>query len=102
MTSTTSHDFVKGSKLQIRRLINDNPQRIEEQLRKVIPGWGTAEFDWRSPLASEQYKEYCDEEFLAVLGLEDYSKRWRAVSGRAAVPIGMLWPEWLCPILPFS
>ncbi|MFI5056743.1 MAG: hypothetical protein ACHQLQ_01025 [Candidatus Acidiferrales bacterium] len=74
MTSTISHGFVRGSKLQIRRLINDDPQRIEEQLRKDIPGWGTAKFDWRSPLVSEQYSEYCDEEFLAVLGLQDYSE----------------------------
>jgi hypothetical protein len=73
MTSTTSHDLVKGSELQIRLLINDHPQRIEEQLRKSIPMWGTAEFDWRSPLASQQYREYCDREFMAALGLEDYS-----------------------------
>jgi len=83
MTSTTSHDFVKGSKLQIRRLVNNSPQPIEEQLRKVIPGWGTAEFDWRSPLVSEQYRECCDEEFLAVLGLEGYSEAL----------VGSFWPR---------
>jgi len=74
MTSTASQCFVKGSKLQIRRLINDEPQRIEQQLRKDILGWSTAQFDWRSPLASQQYREYCDQEFLAALGLEEYSK----------------------------
>jgi hypothetical protein len=83
VTSTSSNGIVKGSKLQIRRLINVDPQRIEEQLRKEIPGWGTAEFDWRSPLVSEQYREYCDGKFLAALGLEDYSEAL----------VGSFWPH---------
>jgi hypothetical protein len=69
-TSFSSDGFAKGSKLQIRRLVNEHPQRIEAQLRRNLPGWHTAKFGWRSPLMSEQFREYSDGEFLTALGLE--------------------------------
>jgi len=74
VTSGSPQGHPQGSKLRTQRLINNDPQRIEQRLREGIPGWGAAEFDWRSPLAAQQYREYSDGEFLAALGLESYTK----------------------------
>jgi hypothetical protein len=83
VNETETHRTARGSKLQIRLLVNEYPERLAVMLRREVSGWEPAAFDWRSPLSAEGYREYWDRDFLAALGLERYE----------SALVGGFWPR---------
>lgn len=71
----------KGSRKWLQILVNCCPELLEEQiLCKLSPS--ANEVDWRSPLESDDYAEYYDQDFVDKLGLSLDSK-----------PLGSFWPR---------
>lgn len=62
-----------GSQLQIQTYVNSRSNEIDVAIQGKFPELVGAAFQWRSPLAHEQYREYWDRAFLAVV---DQERHW--------------------------
>jgi len=60
----------KGSQFWLQNIVNDCPDYFNDIIKSYIPTLSGLDIIWKSPLASEGYKEYQDAEFLKVLGLK--------------------------------
>lgn len=59
----------RGSLKWIRRAVNDFPDLLNHRLREAL-GLGTdAPIAWPSPLASDEYAEYRDDDFIRLIGV---------------------------------
>ena len=63
----------KGSLKHIQRLVNDVPGLLENEIKQLLPNAKLEPIQWVSPLASEGYAEYRDDDFLRVLGLSGHA-----------------------------
>ena len=97
VNETETRRTARGSKLQIRLLVNEYSERFAGILRREVPGWGPAAFDWRSPLAADGDREYRDREFLTALGLKQYENALVG-GGPDADRSGMRSPECVCQV----
>ena len=61
----------KGSQKWIRILVNKRQKLMSDAILHCLPS-SPADIDWRSPLASENYKEHRDREFLVKLGASQH------------------------------
>ena len=55
----------KGSKKWIQRLINDQPEILNEQIKRNLRFSNDDEIQWRSPLKDDNYAEYRDQDVIA-------------------------------------
>jgi hypothetical protein len=62
-----------GSQLQTQLYVNKRTADLDDAIRVALPALADASFDWRSPLAAENYREYWDAGFLKAIGLEDHT-----------------------------
>jgi hypothetical protein len=72
----------RGSLRWIREFVNDRPRMLDRAIDEASEGRLTTPVTWRSPLASDGYKEYWDRAFLDLIGVE-LAKR----------PLGDFWPR---------
>lgn len=63
-----------GSQLQTQLYVNKRTADLDESIRRAIPDLSDATFDWRSPLAAENYREYWDAAFLKALDLSEHAQ----------------------------
>ena len=75
MPRRTQHRGVKGSLKWIQYLVNDHPSVLDQAI-----GFGPVR--WHSPLASDQYAEYWDADFLDLLGVRNLAR-----------PLDTFWPR---------
>jgi hypothetical protein len=61
-----------GSQLQTQLYVNKRTDELDTAIRQALPALDGARLEWRSPLASEDYREYWDAAFLKVLGLDEH------------------------------
>jgi hypothetical protein len=61
----------KGSQYQLQRYVNEFPSELERALRATIPDLAGSTITWRSPIASDGYREYRDAAFLDRIGLTE-------------------------------
>jgi hypothetical protein len=61
----------KGSQFQFQKYVNQHRQEIDSALKSVFNDSGL-QIDWRSPLASDNHREYQDGRFLHRLDLSQY------------------------------
>jgi hypothetical protein len=62
-----------GSQLQTQLYVNWHTPQLDEAIRAVFPQLANATFEWRSPLAGDQYREYFwDAAFLERLDLHEH------------------------------
>jgi hypothetical protein len=61
-----------GSQLQTQLYVNKHTAKLDEGLRGAFPELVDATFEWRSPLAVDQYREYWDAAFLKCLDLDEH------------------------------
>jgi hypothetical protein len=69
------------SRLWLQALVNDRPDLIDPILLPLLGAPADATLEWLSPLASDEYAEYSDAEFIARLGCE------------VKVPLAEFWPK---------
>jgi hypothetical protein len=72
----------KGSKKWIQKLINEEPEVLNSQIRRKLNLPDNEMIEWRSPLKSDGYAEYRDEAFLERLGVK-----------LEKMPLSQFWPE---------
>jgi hypothetical protein len=66
----------------LRVAVNEHSARLDASISNLF-GWGARDtIKWLSPIASDEYAEYFDEEFLTRLGLTDLK-----------VPLKEFWPR---------
>lgn len=58
-----------GSQLQTQLYVNRRTQALDDALRQAFSELAGAEFEWRSPLAADRYREYWDKAFLERVNL---------------------------------
>ena len=63
----------KGSLKWIQSLINDYPDIIDQHLLNYFE-LDANRIEWVSPIKQSNYEEYRDDDFLKVLGLDNYKK----------------------------
>ncbi len=66
----------RGSQRQLQDYVNLQQPALDAAIFSVLPHsiqQNSPQINWLSPLASDQFREYRDTEFLAVLGLHRYS-----------------------------
>lgn len=76
-----------GSQLQTQLYVNKRTPALDEALRQAFSELASAEFEWRSPLAADNYSEYWDKAFLERVDLGHH-----AASQKAFWPTGG--PHW--------
>jgi len=57
----------KGSKKWIQRLINENPELFNSEIRSKLNLPSSEEIRWLSPLKKDEYAEYSDQDFIDLL-----------------------------------
>ena len=72
----------KGSKKWIQRLINENPELLNSEIRNKLSLPSNEEIYWLSPLKKDGYAEYSNQDFVDLLGIE-----------LKKVPLTDFWPE---------
>jgi hypothetical protein len=60
----------RGSRFQIQCYVNDRPDELNRAVFDAISELPHP-LEWRSPLASEDYREYRDRDFLVAVGREE-------------------------------
>lgn len=53
-----------GSQLQTQLYVNERAERLESAVRAELPRLQGTTIEWRSPLASDRFREYSDRAFL--------------------------------------
>jgi hypothetical protein len=71
-----------GSQRHLQLYINLDAEALDARLRKSFPELSSASFDWRSPLASDAYREYWDRGFLEAVD-----------QGQNAHALAQFWPR---------
>jgi hypothetical protein len=59
-----------GSLKQLQVLINQYPDKINDQIKNQINLSADSKIDWLSPLAKDEYAEYTDDNFIKRVGLD--------------------------------
>ena len=59
----------KGSLKWTQKLINERPDLLDEQIKKIFRLNQSEGIEWVSPLKEDKYAEYRDEHFLKRLGI---------------------------------
>jgi hypothetical protein len=59
----------KGSLKDIQLLVNNKPNLLNELINKELGLSQPLDINWLSPLVSNSYAEYCDKDFISLLGL---------------------------------
>jgi len=72
----------KGSQYWLQVLVNEQPERLNAPVREALGFDPTANIEWRSPLACDEFAEYRDEAFLNLLGIR-----------LERVPLEAFWPK---------
>jgi hypothetical protein len=67
-----------GSLRDIQTLINRNADLINSKIRESFPALSSSEIEWLSPLESDEYAEYSDDEFIELIGLDPIEFNLRA------------------------
>src|SRR3954464_2041498 len=62
-----------GSQLQTQLYVNGRRQELDTAIRAEFPELAAASFEWRSPLAEENYAEYYGTTFLKRLDLGEHA-----------------------------
>lgn len=68
---------MRGSQRQLQDYVNLAPSLLDDAIFSALPDkiqQNSPTIRWVSPLASEQFREYRDADFLGVLGLGEFSK----------------------------
>lgn len=60
----------KGSQKWIQRLINEQPDQLNSQIRAKLNLPKDEYIQWLSPLKTDEYSEYRDKEFIDLLGVK--------------------------------
>lgn len=81
MIRFTQREANKGSQKWIQKIINEQPEVLDSQLRRALDMPEGERIEWLSPLRADDYAEYRDEAFLSLLGVR-FEK----------VPLGEFWP----------
>lgn len=71
----------RGSQRQLQDYVNLIPSLLDDAVLSALPmkiQQGFPRINWVSPLATDQFREFRDEEFLSAVGLGRYSKDLRA------------------------
>jgi hypothetical protein len=66
-----------GSQRQTQLWVNHHPEELQRELRAVFPEFVGARIEWRSPLASDRYREHRDRACLERLGLGEHAEALR-------------------------
>jgi hypothetical protein len=64
-----------GSQLQTQLYVNRRTEVLNDAIWAAFPDLAAAPLAWRSPLASDSYREYSDRPFLRVLGFDDVAEK---------------------------
>ncbi len=72
----------KGSQKWIQKLVNEEPEILNSQIRKNLNLPNNEKIEWLSPLKTDGYAEYRDEDFLKRLGVK-----------LERVPLSEFWPR---------
>ena len=72
----------RGSLRWLREAVNAESEVLDRSIRQACSLPATTKIEWRSPLEEDDYAEYRDHDFLALLGLE-----------LAHRPLGCFWPK---------
>ncbi len=72
----------KGSQKWIQKIVNDQPEILNSQIRRALKLPEEERIDWLSPLRADDYAEYRDEAFLNLLGVK-----------LEKVPLRQFWPK---------
>jgi hypothetical protein len=72
----------RGSQFWLQKLVNEQPETLNNAIVAVAPALEGQTLEWVSPLSSEGYREYQDHAFLKKLGVE-LTKR----------PLESFWPK---------
>lgn len=70
MTRYTQSLATKGSQKWIQKLVNEEPEILNAQIRMKLNLSGNEIIEWLSPLKHDGYAEYRDEDFLDRLGVK--------------------------------
>lgn len=81
MARFTQHEGMKGSQKWIQKIVNDQPEILNSQIRRALNLPEEERIEWLSPLRSDDYAEYRDEAFLNLLGVK-----------LEKVPLAQFWP----------
>jgi len=60
----------KGSLRDIQLLVNHNPELVNDLLKSVLPELVNSDIEWVSPIESEHFAEYRDNDFLGKVELD--------------------------------
>jgi len=71
-----------GSRRHLQLYINLHAEVLDARVRESFPELSSASFDWRSPLASDGYREYWDRAFLEAVD-----------QGHHADALAQFWPR---------
>lgn len=66
-----------GSQRQTQLWVNQHPEALHRELGRALPEIADARIEWRSPVASERYREYRDRAFLERVGLGEHAEALR-------------------------
>lgn len=62
-----------GSQLQTQLYVNQRTDALDDAVRAEVPELAGARFEWRSPVAADNYREYWDAAFLKRVGLDEHA-----------------------------
>jgi hypothetical protein len=67
-----------GSQLQTQLYVNTLTAKLDAALRQAFSELASAQFEWRSPLAADGYREYSDKAFLERVELGHHAAELKA------------------------
>ena len=70
MTVQNQGKATRGSQFWLQKLINEQPEALNNAIIDMAPALAGQTIEWVSPLASEGYREYRDHAFLKKLGVQ--------------------------------
>jgi len=72
----------KGSQKWIQKLINEKPELLDLQIRRNLNFPEDEDIKWLSPSKDDEYAEYCNQDFINLLGVK-----------LKKVPLANFWPR---------
>lgn len=72
----------KGSQKWIQELVNQKPDLLNNQIKRILNFPKEENIEWLSPLKEDAYSEYCDQSFLDLLGVK-----------LKKIPLSSFWPR---------
>ena len=82
----------RGSQFWLQKLINEQPEALNNAIVDVAPALAGQMIEWVSPLASEGYCEFRDRAFLKKLGVQLTERPLESFGPKEGL-FGMDWPE---------